>query len=164
MNTLRRRRRSRLGYGNFADLQPLVGRTLQFLERCPRGASRDDILSAMNLQPSAWVALRTALRDSGKVRVRGRGPGLRHVHVVHLPTDMIGSYDRDERLENARRALETLLREQGTIDSSDAQRATGFRADPARRLLLELVSQGKVERFGKKRSTRYRWVADDSES
>lgn len=146
------------------DLEPLVARTLLFLENSPRGASRVDILSAMHLQPPAWVTLRKALEDTGMVLSVGRGPGLRHVHVKHadaIPPEVAQAgqtAERSARLQDARKALRQVLLEKGEIDSSDAQAATGLRADPVRRLLLELVDNGEVSRSGKKRSTRYRWI------
>jgi hypothetical protein len=146
------------------DIEPIVNRTLRFLENSPRGASRVDILAAMGLQPSAWADLRGALEDTGKVVPVGRGPGLRHVHIDHLDAVPIETRNvtrrsrRSAQLDQARAVLREVLAERGEIDSAAAQEATGLRADPVRRLLLELVDQGKVERFGKKRSTRYRWV------
>lgn len=145
------------------DLQPLVARTLKFLENSPKGASRVDILTAMNLQPSAWPTLRAALEQTGDVIVIGRGPGLRHVHssfAKDLPVGPTTTQQAEsrERITQARHALERMLQEMGTIDSSQAQEATGLKADPARRLLLDLVGQGLVERTGQKRSTRYHWV------
>lgn len=144
------------------DLGPLVTRALAFLETSPRGASRVDILSATNLQASAWPALRSALEGSGAVTAVGRGPGLRHVHRRWLgdhPAANRPPLSRDgPRLTEARVALKGLLRKEGTIDSNAAQDATGLRADPVRRLLLELVDEGIVERSGKKRSTRYQWI------
>jgi hypothetical protein len=146
------------------DLEPLVARTLRFLESSPRGASRKDILAAMNLHDAVWPALRDALEDSGEVMAVGRGPGLRHVHRRHgdqVPQDALRISQRAQRsqdLEDARDTLREVLRDQLEIDSGEAQRATGLRADPVRRLLLELVDEGKVRRTGKKRSTRYRWV------
>ncbi len=147
-----------------ADLEPLVQRTLNFLENSPRGASRVDILSAMNLQPGAWPALRKALEDTGDVLSVGRGPGLRHVHVKfkdQIPPEVAQAgqtAERSARLQDARKALQQVLKDKGEIDSAEAQEATGLKADPVRRLLLELVDKGQVERSGKKRSTRYKWV------
>lgn len=146
------------------DLAPLVSRTLLFLEHSPRGASRKDILAAMNLHNAVWPALREALDGSGVVHSVGRGPGLRHVHeryVADVPAEAVRIAQRDQRsaeLEEARSTLREVLQDRGEIDSQDAQEATGLRADPVRRLLLELVDEGIVERSGKKRSTRYRWV------
>ncbi|HMV69721.1 MAG TPA: hypothetical protein PKA64_22960 [Myxococcota bacterium] len=159
-----RRRNGRDTLAQAFDVEPIVARTLQLLENSPRGASRMDILAAMNLQPMAWQPLREALEDSGVVVSVGRGPGLRHVHVQHL--DQVPNEARvqrqpevrGEQLAQARATLRTMLRDQGEIDSQNAQDATGLRADPVRRLLLEMVEEGIVERSGKKRSTRYRWV------
>jgi hypothetical protein len=146
------------------DIAPIVDRTLRLLQNSPRGASRVDILAAMNLQSSAWTVLREALEDSGQVVSVGRGPGLRHVHLEHL--DQVSSEARiqrhrearTEQLDQARVTLRAVLQDQGEIDSSEAQGVTGLRADPVRRLLVEMVDEGLVERSGKKRSTRYRWV------
>jgi hypothetical protein len=146
------------------DLEPLVARTLRFLESSPRGASRKDILAAMSLHDAVWPALRDALEDTGEVLSVGRGPGLRHVHRRHsdqVSQDALRISQRAQRsqdLDDARDTLREVLRDQLEIDSGEAQRATGLRADPVRRLLLELVDEGKVRRTGKKRSTRYRWV------
>ncbi len=144
------------------DVGPMLARALQFLQGCPRGASRVDILTAINLQPSAWPAVRLALEASGDVVVLGRGPGLRHVHRTwaeqHPAANRVPLRAGGERLREARLALRDVLREKRIIDSGDAQLATGLKADPVRRLLLELVHEGKVERSGSKRSTRYRWV------
>ncbi|MCB9681457.1 MAG: hypothetical protein H6733_08290 [Alphaproteobacteria bacterium] len=146
------------------DLAPLVARTLLFLENSPRGASRKDILAAMNLNNAVWPSLRDALEATGEVVSVGRGPGLRHVHERHahaLPEDALRISQRAQRsqdLEEARMTLRQVLRTRGEIDSVDAQKATGLKADPVRRLLLELVDEGKVMRRGKKRSTKYRWV------
>lgn len=146
------------------DIAPLLSRTLMFLEHSPRGASRKDILAAMNLHNAVWITLRTALEQSGQVVSVGRGPGLRHVHVRHadqVPQDAMMIAHRAERsqqLDNARVTLREVLQEQGEIDSQGAQAATGLKADPVRRLLLELVDEGIVERTGKKRSTKYRWI------
>lgn len=158
--------RTRRGRADTAelDLAPLVSRTLLFLENSPRGASRKDILAAMNLNDAVWTGLRDALEASGVVVSVGRGPGLRHVHqryVADVPEETVRIAQRDQRsaeLEEARSTLREVLQDRGEIDSQDAQVATGLRADPVRRLLLELVDEGIVERSGKKRSTRYRWV------
>ncbi len=142
----------------------MVSRTLKFLENSPRGASRVDILAAMGLQPSAWTQLREALENTKMVVAVGRGPGLRHVHINHLdavPIEVRNVARRSRRsaqLDQAREVLREVLVNEGEIDSAKAQEATGLRADPVRRLLLELVDQGVVERHGKKRSTRYRWI------
>jgi hypothetical protein len=134
-----------------------------FLQNSPRGASRIDILTAMNLQSSAWSNLRRNLEQSGDIIVTGRGPGLRLVHrslcdatTPVVPSNQLGN--SRERMEEARGALRDVLQEKGIINSKDAQQATGFKADPVRRPLLEMVSDGRVERTGHKRSTRYRWV------
>lgn len=146
------------------DLAPLVQRTLLFLENSPRGASRKDILAAMGLQNAVWTSLREALEDSGHVISVGRGPGLRHVHIRHahaVPPEarkVAQRAQRSQELDEARSTLRTALESQGEIDSQAAQELTGLRADPVRRLLLELVDEGKVERTGKKRSTKYYWV------
>lgn len=146
------------------DIAPMVDRTLRLLENSPRGASRVDILSALNLQASAWTTLREALEESGQVMSVGRGPGLRHVHLQHLDRvspDAIIQRERDargEQLDQARVTLRGLLQDQGELASAIAQDATGLSADPVRRLLAEMVEEGLVERSGKKRSTRYRWV------
>ena len=139
------------------DLQPLVARTIRFLQHSPRGASRRDILAAMNLQPSAWPSLRAALERSGEVVPRGRGPGLRHVHVHFLSADEIPDLDALPRAQ-AVRALCAKLEELGEIDSAIAQEATGMDAENVRRLLRGLVDDGRVARTGHKRSTRYRWL------
>jgi hypothetical protein len=146
------------------DIAPIVDRTLTLLKNSPRGASRVDILAAMNLQSNAWTLLREAMEQSGQVTAVGRGPGLRHVHDKHLDQvspEIRGQRQRIQRsaqLNQARVTLRTVLEDQGEINSGDAQSATGLRADPVRRLLLEMVDEGVVERSGKKRSTRYRWV------
>ncbi|MFK7929613.1 MAG: hypothetical protein AB8H79_15565 [Myxococcota bacterium] len=139
------------------DLQPLVIRTIQFLSHSPRGASRRDILAAMNLQPSAWPSLRAALERSGEVLPRGRGPGLRHIHVQFLSEDEIPDPETLPRAQ-AIRALCAKLEEVGEIDSAVAQEATGLDAEHVRRLLRGLVDDGRVQRTGHKRSTRYRWL------
>jgi hypothetical protein len=157
-----RRKGGRGGVGE-ADLEPLVQRTLTFLENSPKGASRQDILTAMNLQSSSWAALRGALEHSGDVLVVGRGPGLRHVHRNRAePTEGVaaipqGGGNRATWLQ-ARHALEIVLQQKGSIDSADAQAITGLKADPVRRLLLEMVDDKKVDRTGTKRSTRYHWI------
>lgn len=146
------------------DLEPIVARTLQMLENSPRGASRVDILAAMNLQPFAWTILREALEGTGIIHPVGRGPGLRHVHSQHL--DQVPDEDRAQRqpevrgeqLNHARTALRNVLKNSGEIDSVVAQETTGLRADPVRRLLQELVEVGLVERSGSKRSMKYKWV------
>lgn len=159
-----RRRTGREAPSAAFDLEPIVERTLQMLANSPKGASRVDILSAMNLQPNAWSVLREALEETGVVHSVGRGPGLRHVHTSHLgavPDEARVQRQpeiRGEQLAQARSTLRNVLQNQGEIDSSAAQDATGLRADPVRRLLLELVEEGLVERSGKKRSMRYRWV------
>lgn len=159
-----RRRSGREATAQAFDVEPIVARTLQLLENSPRGASRVDILAAMNLQPMAWQTLREALEDTGVIVSVGRGPGLRHVHVHHLdqvPNEARVQRQPDvrgEQLAQARTTLRNVLRDQGEIDSQHAQDATGLRADPVRRLLLEMVEEGVVERSGKKRSTKYRWV------
>ncbi len=146
------------------DLAPLVDRTLRFLESSPRGAARKDILAAMSLQQAVWPALREALEETGRVLAVGRGPGLRHVHVRHadaIPRDTMEISvfpERIQQLEGARVVLREHMREEREMDSQRAQTLTGLKADPVRRLLLELVDEGRVERFGNKRSTRYRWV------
>jgi hypothetical protein len=141
-------------------LGPMVERALQFLESSPRGASRRDILSALNIQPSMWPSLRAALEATGLVVVIGRGPGLRHVHKNVLDggrtDDRAGAFAEAIRT-NAREALVALLRERGEIDSRGAQEATGLTADASRRLLQELIRSGRVVRVGQKRATRYRW-------
>jgi hypothetical protein len=139
------------------DLQPLVARTIRFLENSPKGASRRDILSAMHLQPSAWPSLRAALERSGKIVARGRGPGLRHVHVKFLDEDEIPDRDSLPRAQ-AVRALCAKLEELGEIDSAIAQEATNMDAESVRRLLRGLIDDGRVARHGHKRSTRYRWL------
>ncbi len=139
------------------DLQPLVTRTIRFLENSPRGASRRDILAAMHLQPSAWPSLRAALERSGKVVARGRGPGLRHVHIQFIDEDELPDRENLPRAQ-AVRALCHRLEELGEIDSAIAQEATGLDAEQVRRLLHGLIDDGRVERHGKKRSTRYRWI------
>ena len=163
MTTPRRRRRNSRSVSMDVDLRPLLSRTLMFLQNSPRGASRVDILTAMNLQASAWGNLRRSLEQSGDVVVTGRGPGLRLVHrsLWDMSKPMVQTPHRRtsrERMDAARGALQQVLQEKGIIDSQDAQEATGFKADPVRRLLLEMVSEGRVERTGHKRSTRYRWV------
>lgn len=146
------------------ELAPLVSRALRFLENSPRGATRKDLLAALNLQTALWASLRDALEDTNAVRVVGRGPGLRHVHARYMgavPEETIRISERGQRsqqLDEARLTLRETLRRSGEIDSTDAQRITGLGADPVRRLLLELVDEGKVSRSGKKRATRYRWV------
>jgi hypothetical protein len=145
------------------DLSPVVSRTLKFLQHSPRGASRIDILTAMNLQTSAWIGLRQSLEQSGEIVITGRGPGLRIMHRSLFDESALPeppSYRKTslERMEAARGSLRNVLQEKGIIDSLDAQEATGFKADPVRRLLLQMVSEGQVERSGHKRSTRYRWV------
>jgi len=145
------------------DLEPVVQRTLVFLESCPHGASRVDILTAMNLQNSAWPTLRRLLERTGHVMVIGRGPGLRHIHTKFMDSvpkhlTEVAATNRSERLNEARARLREILQDETVIDSSVAQKATGLNADPVRRLLLELVDEGVVERTGQKRSTRYRWV------
>ena len=148
------------------DLGPLVTRALAFLENSPNGASRVDILSAINLRSSAGPAVRAALEASGHVSAVGRGPGLRHVHSrwvdKHPATNRPPLHRGGDRIVTAREEIRRLLRDAGEIDSHMAQQATGLRADPVRRLLMELVDQGLVERRGKKRSTRYRWVDSSS--
>lgn len=146
------------------DLAPLVDRTLCFLESSPRGAARKDILAAMNLQQAVWPALREALEQTGHVLAVGRGPGLRHVHIKHadaIPRDTLEIsvfVERVQQLEDARTVLREHMRQEREMDSQRAQSLTGLKADPVRRLLLELVDEGRVQRFGNKRSTRYRWV------
>lgn len=146
------------------DLTPLLDRTLCFLESSPRGAARKDILAAMNLQQAVWPALRDAMERTGRVLAVGRGPGLRHVHVKHadaIPADVLQISvigERVQQLEDARHVLRDHMRQEREIDSLQAQSVTGLKADPVRRLLLELVGQGQVERLGNKRNTRYRWV------
>ena len=160
----RNRRRSAGSLMTPIDVGPLVERTVKLLENSPRGASRVDILSAMNLQTNAWAGLRAALESSGQVAIVGRGPGLRHVHVKHLqqvaPEVRVQRQrvQRSAQLHQARLTLRTVLADQGEIGSCEAQTATGLKADPVRRLLLEMVDEGLVERSGKKRSTRYHWV------
>lgn len=139
------------------DLQPLVSRTLRFLENSPRGASRRDILAAMRLQPSAWPSLRAALERSGKVVAKGRGPGLRHVHVSFLDAEEIPDPESQPRAQ-AIRALCEQLERLGEIDSAIAQEATGMDAESVRHLLRGLIDDGRVARSGHKRSTRYRWL------
>ncbi len=146
------------------NLEPMVSRTLRLLENSPHGASRVDILAALNLQTHAWVLLRGALEETGEVVAVGRGPGLRLVHTRHLeqvPQEVRAQVTpqlRGNQLNDARSALREVIRDQAEIGSIEAQEATGLRADPVRRLLLELVDEGVVRRSGKKRSTRYRWV------
>lgn len=155
-----RRKGGRGGVGE-ADLEPLVQRTLTFLENSPKGASRQDILTAMNLQSSSWAALRGALEHSGDVLIIGRGPGLRHVHRNRAEADGPGAIPQgggnQATWKQARHALEIVLQQKGSIDSADAQAITGMKADPVRRLLLEMVDDGKVDRTGTKRATRYHW-------
>lgn len=139
------------------DLQPLVIRTIRFLSKSPRGASRRDILAAMNLQASAWPSLRAALERSGKVVARGRGPGLRHVHIQFLDEDELPDRENLPRAQ-AVRALCAKLEELGEIDSAIAQEVTGLDAEQVRRLLHGLIDDGRVSRHGHKRSTRYRWI------
>ena len=139
------------------DLQPLVARTIRFLENSPRGASRRDILAAMHLQSSAWPSLRSALERSGKIVARGRGPGLRHVHIQFLDEDEIPDPENLPRAQ-AIRALCARLEQDGEIDSAIAQEATGLDAENVRRLLRGLIDDGRVARHGQKRSTRYRWL------
>lgn len=159
-----RRRSARDLVSASVDLGPIVQRVLRLLENSPRGASRVDILAAMSLHQSAWTTLREALEDTGLVSAVGRGPGLRHVHVRFLdkvPEEARQqrlTAERSEQLDQARHTLRDTIRSQRELDSNQAQQATGLRADPVRRLLLELVDEGVVERSGKKRSTRYRWV------
>lgn len=150
--------------GQVDELAPLVQRAVAILQSCPRGATRKDLLAAMNLQNAVWPALRDALEASGLVRTVGRGPGLRHVHARYLdavPEETLLITERDQRtqqLDEARHTLRDSLRTGDEIDSADAQRLTGLKADPVRRLLLELVDEGRIQRSGKKRSTRYRWI------
>ncbi|MGC6494110.1 MAG: hypothetical protein ACON5B_14845 [Myxococcota bacterium] len=146
------------------DLGPIVARTIRFLQHNPRGASRVDILAAMQLQPQLWNSLRTGLEQSGEVVSLGRGPGLRHVHIEHADHEQLQAQKQNQgrariaQLAQARRALVAVLQENDSINSAEAQAATGLPADPVRRLLLELVRRGRVERAGLKRSTRYRWI------
>lgn len=139
------------------DIQPLLTRTIAFLKNSPRGASRRDILAAMRLQPSSWPSLRAGLERSGEVVPRGRGPGLRHVHVRHLDEDAVRESLEHPHAE-ALDALCARLEDEGEIDSAGAQDATGMSAEAVRRLLKGLIDEGRVERSGRKRSTRYRWL------
>ncbi len=147
-----------------AEIAPLVSRAVHVLGSSPRGATRKDLLAAMGLQAGVWPALREALDATEVIRSVGRGPGLRHIHVRFLddvPEETLRISERGPRsqqLDQARLTLRDTLRDGNTIDSTDAQRITGLKADPVRRLLLELVDEGKLERSGKKRATRYRWV------
>lgn len=148
---------ARTDQGPQLDIAPLVARTVQFLLHSPRGASRRDILAAMNLQPSAWPSLRSALERSGQVVPKGRGPGLRHVHVEFLTPEEIPDPESLPKAQ-AIRALCSKLEEAGEIDSAAAQHATGLDAEAVRHLLRGLVDDGRVLRTGHKRSTRYRWL------
>lgn len=140
-----------------ADLAPLVERALQLLESTPRGASRRDIVSALNVHNALWPTLRRALEATGLVVTVGRGPGLKHVHRAHAVEVPDRAAPRDDGLSEARAALLALLHGKPVIDSRDAQAATGLNADAARRLLNELVQADLVARTGTKRGTRYRW-------
>jgi DNA-binding IclR family transcriptional regulator len=134
------------------------------LRATPRGASRADLLAAVDAPDRAWEALRDALEQTGEVATVGRGPGQRHVHVEHfhrVPVDQVTQripVERTALLDQARATLIDTIRAQGELDSGAAQGLTGLPADPVRRILLELVDQGVVERTGHKRSTRYHWV------
>lgn len=146
------------------EIRPLVERGLRFLERSPRGATRRDVLAALGIHEVLWATIRGRLEERPEIRVVGRGPGLRYVHARHLdavPEETLRITEpevRSAQLHAARVTLRDVLQRSGDIDSIDAQRLTGLRADPVRRLLLELVDEGKVERSGNKRTTRYRWV------
>jgi hypothetical protein len=145
-------------------LAPLVDRALQFLRATPRGASRADLLATLRAPDRMWEALRDALEATGEVAAVGRGPGQRHVHTEHfhrVPVDQRNQripVERTALLDQARATLLDTIRSQGELDSGEAQEITGLSADPIRRILLELVDQGVVERSGHKRSTRYHWV------
>lgn len=140
------------------DLGPLVARTIQFLEKSPNGASRRDILSAIHLQPSAWTTLREALERHELVICRGRGPGLRHVHVRWVSPEELERIREDGSIEEARQALCELFQEHPNIDSRTAQQVTGLDALLIRRVLKDLIATGQVMRHGQRRSTRYQWV------
>jgi len=140
------------------DIGPLVARTIQFLEKSPNGASRRDILSAIHLQPSAWSALREALERHESVISRGRGPGLRHVHVNWVPPDELERIREDGSIEEARQAVCELFQNMPNIDSRTAQQETGLDALILRRVLKDLIASGLVMRHGQRRSTRYQWV------
>ena len=145
-------------------LAPVVDRALQLLQATPRGASRADLLAALGAPDRMWEALRDALEETGEVATVGRGPGQRHVHTDHfhrVPVDQVSQripVERTALLDQARVTLMDTIRVQGALDSGEAQELTGLPADPVRRILLELVDQGVVERSGHKRSTRYHWV------
>lgn len=136
-------------------ISALVERALKMLEATPRGASRRDLVSALDIQPAAWPAVREALEQTGQVVSVGRGPGLRHVHrrMYEQQDPPDPPADGDPRVE----LLKALL-ERGELDSAEAQRVTGLGPDAVRRLLVELVRAGRVTRVGHKRSTRYRWA------
>jgi hypothetical protein len=129
------------------------------LETTPRGASRRDLVSALDIAPSDWPAVREALEHTGQVVSIGRGPGLRHVHRRMYERQQ-GAADPPEPPPDGDPRVELVraLRAQKELDSAEAQRVTGLGPDAVRRLLLELVRAGRVTRAGHKRSTRYRWV------
>ncbi len=133
----------------------LVERTITILVANPRGASRRDLIGALQLQPAHWPALRSALDRTGLVVAVGRGPGLRYLHTSQAAAEEPAAATPSRA--GAREAIERLVREQGEIYSRDAQHATGLSADAVRRILLELVRKGKVACEGHKRSTRYKW-------
>ena len=140
------------------DIEPLVTRTIQFLEKSPNGASRRDILSAIRLQPSAWSSLREALERHDMVICRGRGPGLRHVHVKWVAPDELERIREDGSIEEARQAICELFQIMPNIDSRTAQQETGLDVLTLRRVLKDLIATGHVMRHGQRRSTRYQWV------
>ncbi len=137
---------------------PVLRTALRILETAPRGATRRDLISALKLPAARWRGVRDALLDSGLAVLRGRGPGLRLVHIDHASSSAPCLPARD--LDRARTRLASLVAATQEFDSRVAQEVTGLDADAVRRLLKELVDQGALARVGAKRCTRYRRITD----
>lgn len=164
MTRTARPRQPELDHDPIRALEPILASAVRFLEASPRGVSRADLLAALHLQDRAWDHLREALDACAEVVTIGRGPGQRHLHISHLASAPLAQIQqrmpagRTAQLDQARATLREAIRSQGEIDSGDAQEATGLAQDAVRRLLLEMVDEGLVQRRGQKRNTRYRWV------
>ena len=145
------------------EIAPLLARTIQFLEQSPNGASRRDILSAIHLQPSAWASLREALERCDLIISRGRGPGLRHIHIRWVSEEELHTIRRLKSNLEAKEAITNLFRIHPNLDSRTVQEATNLDAVTVRRVFKILIADGVVARYGQRRSTRYQWVGETLE-